>query len=505
MRRQLLILLLVPAVLAAALALPVSSPLHAQDGTPPPPAPLAPLVYVSGAPRPVVRPPLGDTFDSAAGWLPDGLWRFETGAGYEGAGWRVDGSQRGVTSTLEYAGQIDLTGKTNAQLLFRQRGSLPQTDIAAVELSLDGGLSWVAVDQQIGVESEWEQRAVDLRFFRGQVVRLRFRVTTGSAALPPPEPGAPPPDYALDNVTLQLFLDKADRVYFPLDTRPRALMGLHLTMGAQSGPVVELARRLQAIGRPMSTLKGTTGTESILAAVRQVSPETVLIYRTLETPDGMIDCPDATNDPVAEARRWMDNQMPYWARVPADYYEIMNECHPPMAWLVPFAIEAMRLANERGLCLLLFSFAGGNPEPHEFAALAPVYDYALDHPCGPQRYHGVALHAYSGSAGRLLSESGPWLAYRHRKFYEQLLPLLPEAYYIPVYITEAGPGDGRVEFACEDLARDVVQYTREIEHDPYVRGFNLWNVGSVEPWVDVTPCLLQVGDALVRYYTGSPG
>lgn len=501
MRRTTLTLLIALAALLNALA-PVTAPAHAQDGTPRPPDPLSPLLFVSEAPRLVARPPLGETFDTAAGWLPTGVWTFGA-SGYDGAGWRVDGSRRGLSSALEYGGLLDLSGKSSAQLLFRQSGSLPGTDIVAVELSLDGGLTWVAVDQQFGVEAEWEQRMVDLRFYRGQVVRLRFRVTTGAAPLPPALPGAPPPGYALDNVALQVFLEAPDRLYFPLDTRPRALLGLHLIMGASSGPVVELAQRLQAAGHPMSTLKGTTGTESILAEVRRVSPETVLIYRSLQTPDGMIDCPDAANDPVMEAARWMNNQARYWTGVTADYFEIMNECHPPMAWLVPFAIEAMRLANERGLCLLLFSFAGGNPEPVEYAELAPVYDYALDHPCGPQRYHGIALHAYGGSGGGLLSESGPFMAYRHRKFYEQLLPLLPEAYYIPVYITEAGPADGRVEFACADLARDVVQYTREIERDPYVRGFNWWSVGPPDgQWVDVTPCLSQIGDALVAYYAG---
>lgn len=497
MRPKRLTLLLVLAALLTALAAPASPRPRAQDGTPAPP------LLVSDAPRRVARPPLGETFDTAAGWLPDGVWRFEANAGYDGAGWRVDGSPRGMTSALEFGGLLDLSGKHSAQLVYRQRGALPETDIVAVEVSLDGGQTWVAVDQQFGVETEWEQRMVDLRFFRGQVVRLRFRVTTGAGALAA-SPSGPWPDYALDNVALQPFLDAPDRIYFPLDTAPRALLGLHMIMGAQGEPVVELARRLQAIGRPMSTLKGTTGTEAILEEVRRVSPQTVLIYRSLMTPDGMLDCPNSNNDPVAEAQRWMNNQWGYWTGVTADYFEIMNECHPPMAWMVPFAIEAMRLANERGLCLLLFSFAGGNPEPSEYAALAPVYDYALDNPCGPQRYHGVALHAYAGSGGRLLSESGPWMAYRHRKFYELLLPLLPEAYYIPVYITEAGPADGRVDLSCADLARDVVQYTREIERDPYVRGVNWWTVGPPDgTWTDITPCLPQIGDALIRYYTGS--
>src|SRR5690606_9654120 len=98
MRRQLLSLLLALAALLTALAPPAYPPTLAQDGTPVPP------VFVSDAPRMIARPPLGDTFDTAAGWLPDGLWRFEASAGYDGAGWRVEGAQRGMTSTLEFGG-----------------------------------------------------------------------------------------------------------------------------------------------------------------------------------------------------------------------------------------------------------------------------------------------------------------------------------------------------------------------------------------------------------------
>ena len=164
MRWKLLSLLLTLAALGTALALPADPLTRAQDGTPPPP------VLVSDAPRPISRPPLGETFDTAAGWLPDGLWRFEASAGYDGAGWRVDGSRRGMTSTLEYGGLVDLSGKNSAQLVFRQAGSLPETDIVAVELSLDG-VRWVAVDRNSA--SRRVERMVDLRFFRRQVVRLR--------------------------------------------------------------------------------------------------------------------------------------------------------------------------------------------------------------------------------------------------------------------------------------------------------------------------------------------
>jgi hypothetical protein len=214
----------------------------------------------------------------------------------------------------------------------------------------------------------------------------------------------------------------------------------------------------------------------------------------------MIDCPNTFNDPVAEAQIWMDGILPYLNRVNADYYEIMNECHPPMAWLVPFTVEAMRLAGSAGKCILAFSFGPGNPEIADFAQLLPVYQYALEHPCQPGRYHGIALHAYGIGKTTLVSESGIYLGLRHRLYYAHILTQLPEAIFLPVYLTEAGPGDGIALFTCADITRDVIQYTQQLEYDPYIRGFELWSVGGIGQWLNVTSCLPMLTDALIRYY-----
>jgi len=278
-------------------------------------------------------------------------------------------------------------------------------------------------------------------------------------------------------------------------------MGLHLTVGAQKEPVLELVKRLRAVGWPLGTIKGTTGTEDILNAVASISPETVIVYRSLVTPSGMVDCPNASVDPVSEARIWIGGLQSYWRGIQADFYEIMNECQPPIAWLVPFALEAMRLAGAQGQCLLLFSFGSGSPEPELFDQLLPVYEYALQNPCLSGRYHGIALHEYGMGKSTLVSESGIYYGFRHRLLYAHVLPQLPSAILLPVYLTEAGPGDGRTPFKCEDVTRDVILYTQQLEYDPYIRGFHLWNLGPKSEWIDVTPCLPMIGDALVSYYS----
>lgn len=514
----------------------------AQDSTPTPIPTFAPTPPGTPPVTPddlpvVARVPFTETFDTRDDWTPAGTWEFRWHADGSGGAWFVDLAQRETINTLSYMPGIDLSGTLNVRLMFRQTGIVPESDLVAVDVSLDGGHTWNTVDVQVGLSApdpqttatpdanggtaaptaaatpdpdaplsagmsaDWELRTVDLASYRGQVIALRFRVQTGLAPLEgPPITG----EYGIDNVVIQFFENPPEpSAYLPVappPAGPRTLMGLHLVVGAQKEPVVDLAKRLREIGWPLGTLKGTSGTTDILAAVAEVSPETVLVFRSLETPRGLIDCPNDGNDPIAEAHLWMAGIMPYWVGVQADYFEIMNECLPPVEWLVPFTIEAMNIANQRGYCILAFSFPPGNPEPWYYAQLQPVYEYALANPCGPGRYHGVALHAYGVDTRTLVSESDPAIGLRHRLFYREMVEEVPEAVYLPLYLTEAGPGDGSTEFECPDVVRDVVQYTRQLEFDPYVRGFHLWNVGKIGEFIDVTRCLPQIGDALVGYY-----
>jgi hypothetical protein len=461
----------------------------------------------------LVQLPFSDTFDTNAGWQASGLWAFVADTAYEGGGWFVDGIPRETISALEYVHPIDLQGTLTAQLYYRQQGNLPSSDLIALDLSLDGGNTWFLIDLQTGVEAHWETHIVDLTPYRGQVIRLRFRVNTGIAredeATPTPSPADPSdtesgtepplaPGYWIDNVSIQYVIKPPPTVYTP--PSGIALMGLHLLQAAPREPVLAFVRQMRDAGWPLSTVKGTNGTDDLLKAIKAISPETVIVYRTLITHWGETDCPDQKNPPVAEAQRWMGGVMPFLTGVPADYYEIMNECAPDPGWLVPFTIEAMRIATQQGACLLVFSFGTGQPEIDVYRQFLPVYQYAVANPCRPGQYHGIALHAYGVERETLLSESGLFLGLRHRLYYAQILPIFPDAIKLPLYLTEAGPGDGGHAFPCEDVARDVVEYTQELEYDPYVRGFNLWNIGRASYWVDYSPCLPVIADALIRYY-----
>ena len=489
---------LVVGLLAAQLTLtPLSGAQEFSATQTPEPTPLAPQAV--GAQ--VTTLPFAETFDVPTNWQGNGAWRYTPDCGYSGACWQLDAAQRQTTSTLQYLRPIDLSGTLNAQLLYRQNGVLPPSDLVTLEVSLDGGLTWNVVDQQIGVRADWELHTVDLTHFRGQVVLLRFQVTTG-IQVPDTEPVSS--FYSVDNLTLQHVDVAPEQVYAAPEPRgPHTLLGLHLVVGAGREAVLDFAKRLQDAGWPLGTLKGTTGTEDILNAVAAVSPSTIIVYRSLMTPWGMLDCPNTANDPVLEAQMWIAGLQPQWQGVQADYFEITNECLPPVEWLTAFSIEAMRQAEQFGECLLLFSFSPGRPEPEYFLQLKPVFQYALEHPCANGRYHGMALHAAGRDAHTLATDSGVAMGLRHRLLYGALLAEMPEAAQIPVYLTEAGPGNGRILFPCNEITREALQFTQQLEHDPYVQGFHLWNVGTgASGWADITPCLPQIADALINYYQG---
>ena len=289
-------------------------------------------------------------------------------------------------------------------------------------------------------------------------------------------------------------------------TAPTTLLGLHVINGTKDEAVLEFVTQLRAGGYPLGTIKGGNGSEALLNQIDALSPETEIVYQTVRTTNGIQVCPpalygaDELPDPVRTAQAWMASVMPMWEGVPADYFEFIYECPAPMDWLAEFSIEAMRIANQQNRCLLLFSFPGGNPDMAAFEQLLPAYQYALENPCQPGRTHGIALHVFSLEDDQLVSESDVWIAFRHRILYQRLKLALPEAAELPVYITELGIGGKTLDPGCEAVIRDALQYTYQLEEDPYAKGFHLWNVGTGEQWYDISPCLPALADAVLDYY-----
>ncbi|NLF18993.1 MAG: hypothetical protein GX595_17320, partial [Lentisphaerae bacterium] len=143
-----------------------------------PTATLMPTATPTATPLPLPLP-FVDPLDSPTGWLPDGAWQFVPGTGLHGSSaWWAGSTQPTMNSTFTLTTPLDLRLALQPRLSFWQRGSLPAGDLASVELSLDGGLSWLALDLQPALPAEWTERALDLTAFRGAVVLLRFRLQT---------------------------------------------------------------------------------------------------------------------------------------------------------------------------------------------------------------------------------------------------------------------------------------------------------------------------------------
>lgn len=238
------------------------------------------------------------------------------------------------------------------------------------------------------------------------------------------------------------------------------------------------------------TLKGTTGSDNTLAEYRAANPNGVTVYRSLHNAIyGQADCMPKH----ASISTWMSGLEPFWydKKGYVDLYEFENECGFSPEEQIYANIGAMEWANERGYCLLLFSFNPGVPELADWKIMAPpVLDYALAHPCGTwpdgrTKYHEVAMHYYS-----ITSQTGDyWLFQR----YQWLYRALPEKYRtIGVWFTEFGSDWGGLPLDCAKL-RELVLYARDYyANDPLhvVRGYHIWSLGDSPIWANAENCKL---------------
>lgn len=161
-----------------------------------------PTVLPTLTPTPTAVPlpallPYIEGFDSGLGWIALGAWRSDAGA--QGLGWFADASPRGMSSTLSGITPLDLRTAANPELTYWTRAVLSTADLVALDLSLDGGLTWLPLDQQIGAAWDWTSRTVNLSAYRGFVVTLRFRLDAFGAV---PE-GATSTGWWIDSLTVQ--------------------------------------------------------------------------------------------------------------------------------------------------------------------------------------------------------------------------------------------------------------------------------------------------------------
>ncbi|MFA6270896.1 MAG: hypothetical protein WC657_06860 [Candidatus Paceibacterota bacterium] len=266
--------------------------------------------------------------------------------------------------------------------------------------------------------------------------------------------------------------------------------GLHLIYGAQAGPVLAAVHR-GAVG----TVKGTTLTENIIKQVEAEAPDMVTVWRSTHTLLGAQDCPIFQGDPGDAATQWWSFQYISWQQAGllgvVDFYEVVNECLGDQAWYTQFTLRLEELANNAGVCLLLFSDSPGNPAIlTDWQARKPALDYALAHPCQSGRTHGVAQHVYGIQPGVVPTATGQWIFGRHNL----ILALMGSKYAaLPWYFSEWGIGNGRGVVDCGALQADARKALSIYNNEPEVVGFAIWNVGgnpsSATDWTDITGCL----------------
>jgi hypothetical protein len=137
-----------------------------------------PEVAPTSTPTPA-QLPFEETFDSGSGWTATGSWTVGTQSAYNRAGWFADSTQRGEVSTLTSDMLIDLRGAAHPQISFWQKAALSTADKFAIEISGDGGSSWTALTEQVGLANDWTQLVFDLSPYKDRVIRLRYRLDTG--------------------------------------------------------------------------------------------------------------------------------------------------------------------------------------------------------------------------------------------------------------------------------------------------------------------------------------
>jgi SH3-like domain-containing protein len=255
-----------------------------------------------------------------------------------------------------------------------------------------------------------------------------------------------------------------------------------------------------------SLLKITDDSLFLATEAKKINPSLVVIQRNIHLVGlGLRNCPDswATGDPIAVARNWWAVQMETWgargllgANSPIDFFEERNECIWAEQWEVAYQKEIIRLANQSHVCLALFSYFYGYPEPEQFAQLTPILDAVLATECQPGKHHVLAVHTYGNVS------SGKYIWGRWDMLRQTVIAIDPRYAGLRWAMTEfgltsaQGTNDGRGSPDCGRAALETRQAVDEYKKHPEVLGFGIYSFGGNTEWIDFTECLPMIAAAL---------
>lgn len=293
----------------------------------------------------------------------------------------------------------------------------------------------------------------------------------------------------------------------------RSKLGLHVT--ANSSPAI-----MEFVREARPAVMALIGDPSMAEAVKEASPETVVVARFLEQDQSI------SGDPIERARAFVSENTDRYLGFPhVDYWMGWNEPVidgvADMEWFAAFESERVRAMAEIDKRAAIGNFSAGCPEPDEFQAFLPALAVAQEH-------GGIlALHEYSaptmsssvgsGVPGLEAQSRGGSLTLRYRYWYDHYLRGTDMV--LPLVITEAGIDGGVLsrdegapqgwrDFAEEHMevpsatatewyANQLSWYDDELRRDPHVLGFAVFNAGdSSGDWAsfDVTSILSRLAE-----------
>lgn len=246
-------------------------------------------------------------------------------------------------------------------------------------------------------------------------------------------------------------------------------------------------------------LKCLDGGFALCEQAKAANPEMLTIYRTFQH-----DCPPLWVYTSPES---------WWSMIApslpsgADYYEIQNECDPPIEYVALWAEFSIQMAliieRERGAALLAFSSGPGNPDFPYWRAMWAYVDWTQSHGPAPNGlYHGIATHSSAYAPASVILEPGSWINNPYIAGREKIVCDLATANNYGVscagltwILTEAGVTDGyqgnKQLFSCEQKAAAYKETARRKQADG-VTGFTWWSVGLIGRWTSDHDCVRQM-------------
>ena len=147
---------------------------------------------------PVVRTSYENNFDVDDAWFNTARWQRDDLAGRTGGAWIIDTSIRGQASTLEMTTWVNLANNPQIRLAYADQAQLSSGDIITLEIQVQGSSDWVVLSQSIGSSYSWQDRNISLSAYRGQTIRLRWRIDV-SVDIPVGETSS---YYAIDDLAI---------------------------------------------------------------------------------------------------------------------------------------------------------------------------------------------------------------------------------------------------------------------------------------------------------------